>query len=138
VLPLLPLLQRVPERRTHDYLRHGTTNLYAALDVASGRVIADTSPRHRADEFRRFLGLIDESVPAHSTCASCSTTPRAARPCRYSAGSSATRSFTLHHLQLLAQPGRALVLRAHDEVARALSPPLAPRPRRLDPHLITD
>ena len=63
--PVLPLLPGVPERHTHDYVRHGTTNLYAALDVASGQVIADTSPRHRADEFRRFLGLIDKSVPEH-------------------------------------------------------------------------
>ena len=62
--PVLPLLPGVPERQTHDYVRHGTTNLYAALDVASGQVIADTSPRHRAEEFRRFLGLIDKSVPA--------------------------------------------------------------------------
>ena len=62
--PILPLMPGVPERQTHDYVRHGTTNLYAALDLASGRVIADTSPRHRAEEFRRFLGLIDRSVPA--------------------------------------------------------------------------
>jgi transposase len=62
--PVLPLMPGVPERQTHDYVRHGTTNLYAALDVASGQVIADTSPRHRAEEFRRFLGLIDKSVPA--------------------------------------------------------------------------
>jgi transposase len=62
--PVLPLMPGVPERRTHDYVRHGTTNLYAALDVASGHVIADTSPRHRAEEFRRFLNLIDKSVPA--------------------------------------------------------------------------
>ena len=62
--PVLPLMPGVPERRTHDYVRHGTTNLYAALDVVSGQVIADTSPRHRAEEFRRFLNLIDKSVPA--------------------------------------------------------------------------
>ena len=49
---------------SHDK-RHGTTNLYAALDVASGNVIADLSARHRAEEFRRFLNLIDKSVPAH-------------------------------------------------------------------------
>ena len=48
----------------HDYKRHGTTNLYAALDVASGNVIADLTARHRADEFRRFLNLIDKTVPA--------------------------------------------------------------------------
>ena len=62
--PVLPLIPGTPERRTHDYRRHGTTNLYAALDVASGHVITDMTPRHRAEEFRRFLNLIDHSVPA--------------------------------------------------------------------------
>jgi transposase len=63
--PVLPLLPGTPERRTHDYKRNGTTNLYAALDVASGQVIADLTPRHRAEEFRRFLNLIDKNVPEH-------------------------------------------------------------------------
>jgi transposase len=63
--PVLPLGPGVPERQTHDSVRHGTTNLYAALDVASGQLVADISPRHRALEFRRFLNLIDDSVPAH-------------------------------------------------------------------------
>jgi transposase len=63
--PVLPLMPGVPERHTHDYVRNGTTNLYAALDVASGQVIADMTPRHRAEEFRRFLNLIESSVPAH-------------------------------------------------------------------------
>jgi transposase len=62
--PVLPLMPGVPARQTHDYLRHGTTNLYAALDVASGQVIAEMTPRHRAEEFRRFLNLIDASVPS--------------------------------------------------------------------------
>ena len=61
--PVLPLRPGLPERRTHDYVRGGTTNLYAALDVASGRVIADMTERHRAVEFRRFLNLINRSVP---------------------------------------------------------------------------
>jgi transposase len=61
--PVLPLMPGVPERRTHDYLRNGTTNLYAALDVASGQVINEMTPRHRAEEFRRFLILIDKTVP---------------------------------------------------------------------------
>ena len=61
--PILPLLPGTPERRSHDYTRHGTTNLFAALDVASGKVIADMAPRHRAEEFRRFLNLINRSVP---------------------------------------------------------------------------
>jgi len=63
--PVFPLLPGTPERRTHDYVRNGTTNLYAALDVASGNVISDLTPRHRAEEFRRFLNLIDHNVPTH-------------------------------------------------------------------------
>jgi transposase len=63
--PILPMLPGVPERRTHDYVRNGTTNLYAALNVASGQVIAEMTPRHRAEEFRSFLNLIDRSVPDH-------------------------------------------------------------------------
>ena len=62
--PVFPMRPGVPERQTHDYVRHGTTNLYAALDVASGKVIADLTERHRADEFGRFLNLINRSVPA--------------------------------------------------------------------------
>ena len=64
--PVLPLLPGTPERRTHDYTRHGTTNLYAALDVASGNVITELTPRHRAIEFRRFLARIDQAVPPTS------------------------------------------------------------------------
>jgi transposase len=63
--PVLPLMPGVAQRRSHDYVRNGTTNLYAALEVASGKVIADMTPRHRAEEFRRFLNVIDASVPAH-------------------------------------------------------------------------
>src|SRR5712691_5105245 len=62
--PILPLLPGTPQRRTHDYRRYGTSNLYAALDLASGNVIADLTSRHRSDEFRRFLHLIDKTVPA--------------------------------------------------------------------------
>jgi transposase len=61
--PVLPLRPGLPERRTHDYVRGGTTNLYAALDVASGHVIADMTDRHRAIEFQRFLNLINRNVP---------------------------------------------------------------------------
>lgn len=63
--PVLPLRPGLPERRTHDYVRHGTTNLYAALDVASGKVIADMTDRHRAQEFGAFLNRINASVPEH-------------------------------------------------------------------------
>jgi len=62
--PVLPMMPGTPARATHDYVRHGTTNLYAALDVASGNVLTSLTPRHRAEEFRRFLARIDRAVPA--------------------------------------------------------------------------
>jgi transposase len=55
----------LPERRTHDYRRHGTTSLFAALDVATGRVIGECHRRHRSQEFLRFLNTIDAAVPSH-------------------------------------------------------------------------
>ena len=61
--PLLPMRPGQPERRTHDYLRHGTTTLFAALDVATGDVMGKCYRRHRSLEFRRFLKQIDEAVP---------------------------------------------------------------------------
>jgi transposase len=60
---VLPLAPGVPERQTHDYTRHGTTSLFAALDVATGKIIGRTYRRHRASEFLKFLRVIDKSVP---------------------------------------------------------------------------
>jgi transposase len=61
--PLLPMRPGQAERRTHDYRRHGTTSLFAALDAKTGTVIAQTHRRHRSTEFRKFLDRIDASVP---------------------------------------------------------------------------
>ena len=61
--PKLPMRPGQPERGTHDYERHGTTSLFAALDIATGNVIGKCYNRHRAKEFRKFLNLIEESVP---------------------------------------------------------------------------
>ena len=61
--PVLPMMPGVPERRTHSYVRHGTTSLFAALDVASGFVIGKCYKRHRAIEFLKFLKEIDAQVP---------------------------------------------------------------------------
>ena len=61
--PMLPLAPGMPERRTHDYVRHGTTTLFAALDVATGRVIGETHRRHRSSEFLKFLRTIEANVP---------------------------------------------------------------------------
>jgi hypothetical protein len=62
--PILPLLPGDPQRATHDDTRHGTTNLYAAPEVASGKVISQRTARHRATEFKWFLAQLDRSVPA--------------------------------------------------------------------------
>src|SRR5881409_2037970 len=62
--PLLPMRPGQVERRTHDYTRHGTTSLFAALDVKTGTVIGDCHSRHRSREFRKFLDRIDADVPA--------------------------------------------------------------------------
>ena len=62
--PTLPMRPGQIERRTHDYTRHGTTSLFAALDVKTGKVIGECHRRHRSAEFRRFLDTIDRSVPS--------------------------------------------------------------------------
>ena len=62
--PILPMAPGIPERRTHDYLRHGTTTLFAALDIATGTVIGELHRRHRSSEFLKFLRTIDAAVSA--------------------------------------------------------------------------
>jgi transposase len=62
--PILPLRPGLPERQTHDYERHGTTTLFAALDIAAGKVIGQCQPRHRHQEFLQFLTKIDTATPA--------------------------------------------------------------------------
>jgi len=62
--PLLPLRPGQAERRTHDYQRHGTTSLFAALELKTSRVIGQLHRRHRSSEFRRFLDVIEANVPA--------------------------------------------------------------------------
>ncbi len=62
--PVLPMMPASPEKQTHTYVRHGTTSLFAALDVATGRVVGKCRRRHRSTEFVKFLQQIDESVPA--------------------------------------------------------------------------
>ena len=101
--PVLPMMPGMPERRTHDYVRHGTTSLFAAFNIADGSVISELHRQHRAVEFRKFLVAIDKAVPAdldvHLVCdnlathktptirtgwpatpASTCTSPRPARP----------------------------------------------------------
>jgi hypothetical protein len=58
------MMPGMPEKRTHDYVRYGTTTLFAALDIATGLVISELHRQHRAAEWRKFLQAIDQAVPA--------------------------------------------------------------------------
>jgi transposase len=75
--PVLPMMPGMPERRSHDYERHGVTSLYAAFDIADGTVISQIRRRHRAVEFKAFLVAIDKTVPeeldVHVICDNAST-----------------------------------------------------------------
>jgi len=58
------MMPGMPERRTHDYARHGVVDLFAAFNIADGTVISQLHPQHRAVEFKKFLVAIDKAVPA--------------------------------------------------------------------------
>lgn len=62
--PILPLAPGIPKRRTHDYMRHSTTTLFAALDIATSEVIGEMHRRHRSSEFLQFLHTIEANVPS--------------------------------------------------------------------------
>jgi transposase len=64
VLPMMPGMPGMPQLRTHDYVRHGTSSLFAAFNIADGTVVSELHRLHRATEFRRFLIAIDKAVPA--------------------------------------------------------------------------
>ena len=83
---ILPIMPTTPARMTHDYVRHGTTSLFAAFDIGSGSVIAQHYRRHRHQEFLRFLKLIDSAVPKSWTCTWCWTTTPPTRPRRSRSG----------------------------------------------------
>ncbi|MGW6413007.1 IS630 family transposase [Streptomyces vinaceus] len=75
--PVLPMMPGMPERRTHDYIRHGVTTLFAAMDVATGEIIGSIHRRHRTVEFKKFLTKLDKEIPAgldvHLICDNYST-----------------------------------------------------------------
>ena len=110
--PVLPMTFGSPERRTHDYRRHGTTSLFAALDVATGKVIGECHRRHRSQEFLQFLETIDAQVSREleihlilDNYGTHTTPPRAPMVC-----SSPTVSAPLHADQrVVAQSHRTLV-----------------------------
>ena len=114
--PLLPMRPGQVERRTHDYLRHGTTSLFAALDTRTGKVIGRCHQRHRAVEFRKFLDTIEAEVPAdldvHLIADNYATHKTAL--IRNWFCQAAPLPYALHtHQRLVAEPGGALVRSAH-------------------------
>jgi transposase len=110
--PVVPMMPGLPERRTHDYLRHGITTLFAALDVATGQIYGSIHRRHRATEFKKFLTTLDKRIPAdldvHLICDNYAThkTPAVTT---WLAGHPRFHMHHNSHLRLLAQPGRAVV-----------------------------
>ena len=121
--PLLPMRPGQIERRTHDYRRHGTTSLFAALDVKTGEVIGACHRRHRSTEFRRFLDRVDATVPpdldVHLILDNYATHKTPRHPAL--AGPAAALLPALHpHQQLLAEPGGALV-RGADRYSNCVS-----------------
>jgi transposase len=126
--PLLPMRPGQAERRSHDYIRYGTTSLFAALDIVTGRVIGRCYQRHRAVEFRKFLDAIEQAVPPgldlhlvldnYATHKTSAIKAWLARHPRYHL------HFTLHPDQrLLAQSGRTLVRAVDREADQARRPP---------------
>ena len=108
----------LPERATHDYKRHGTSSLYAALDLSTGKVIGSLHSRHRAIEFKQFLQTLDREVPAdldvHVILDNSSHAQDAGDP--QVADRAPSLRVALHPDQLVvAEPRRALVRRADQQ-----------------------
>ena len=129
--PLLPLRPGQAERRTHDYVRHGTTSLFAALDARTGQVIGQCHRRHRALEFRKFLDAIESEVPAElevHLIADNYATHKTALIRNWFAKRPAPLPYSFHAYQrLLAELGGALVRSAH---RKAVAPGRASEQRR--------
>ena len=123
--PILPMDIGHPERRTHNYLRHGTVDLFAALNVATGEVIARCKPQHRAQDFVAFLRDIDACVEAERevhVVLDKPVGPQGASGPSVAAAAS-TRPVSLHtHLRIVAKPRRAILRIADREGAQARVP----------------
>ena len=136
--PILPLRQGIPEQQTHDYIRHGTTSLFAALEVATGKVTADACyPRHTNVEFLAFLKLVAKAHPRVRLCVICDNYATHKHPNVNAWLDKNPRITTAFHADqlLVAEHGRDLLRHHH--------PPSHPpwhlhrrhRPRDRDPHL---
>ena len=140
--PVLPMMPGVPERRSHDYVRHGTTDLFAAFNIADGTVISQLRRHHRAAEFKKFLARIDKAVPAgldvHLVCDNLATHKTPVIQAWLARHPRFRLHFTPDRL-VLDQPGRAVVrlLDRPDDPPRRAQERAGPRSRhpRLDREL---
>jgi transposase len=118
--PGLPLKKGRAGTMTHDYKRNGTTTLFAALDIATGKVIGECLARHRADEFLAFLKTIDRQTPAHLDLHLILDNYATHTDCEALAGKTQTLHPALHaDVLLLAQPRRAALRRNHPTTYKA-------------------
>ena len=139
--PILPMLPGVPERATHDYKRAGTSSLYAALDITSGKVIGRLHSRHRAIEFKQFLQTLDREVPAEldvHVVLDNSRTHKTPAIQKMAARAPPLRLALHPDQQLVAEPRRALVRRTDDQETAARRASLRARTQRRHPRLDRD
>ena len=136
--PVLLMMPGMPEKRTHDYVRHGVTSLFAAFNIADGTVISSIHRRHRAVEFKKFLTKIDAEVPdhldVHLVCDNYGThkTP----PDQHLVGQASAFPHAFHADEFeLDQPGRTLVRLHHRPAHPPREPHLGPCPRSRHPQL---
>src|SRR5262245_29173281 len=107
-----PVLPGLPEQRTHDYLRHGITTLFAALDVATGQVYGSIHRRHRTTEFAKFLTTLDSRIPAELDVHLIGDNYRTHKAPAVAKWLAAHPRFHMHlhrDLRFLARPGRTVV-----------------------------
>ena len=126
--PILPLRPGLPEKATHDYIRHGTTTLFAALEVATGRVDQACLHRHRHQEFLTFLKQVAKAYPRRRAAPGRGQLrhPQAPRRARLAGPQPADHPALHPDLGVLAEPGRGLLLDHHP----AGHPPRQPQQRR--------
>ena len=136
--PILPLGLGHAEGFTHDYIRHGTTTLFAALDIATGKVVARCHKRHRHQEWLSFLRVIDRETPAeldvHIVCDKLRHPQAHERP-RLARQEEAVPHALHADLRLLAESGRALVRHTQPARNQAFGIPERDRPQAEDPQV---
>ena len=136
--PVLPLRLGMPEKQTHDYVRHGTTTLFAALEVATGKVTDACYPRHRHEEFLRFLKQVAKAYPRRKLHIVCDNYATHKHPAVHGlAGEEPADHAALHpDLRVLAEHGRDLLRHHHPpgHPPRHLHPRQRPHRRHRDLH----